>query len=241
MHFSGQRPGCWINAVPAAGLLLVPEASAGCMCAFPNMCSVALKPAASNHGYAYYSAPGPLTPVQRLGIAFGAAGDRKDSAGNLWLGYPRPKGSLVLPVNLSVSLLPGGAYVQGNSRFPQVTGAEDAWLWSSAVVGLGKCAIPLLGQGDPPATYRVRLAFADPENSRPGQRVFDVKLQDKVVLKDFDVVKEAGGRNRTVSKQFPGIRVQDRLLIELVPKTEKPTPREAPILQAVEIVRQADS
>jgi len=237
MHFGGQRPGCWVNAVPAAGLLLVPEASVGCMCAFPNMCSVALAPAGSKHGYAYYSAPGPLTPVQRLGIAFGAAGDRKDAAGNLWLGYPRPRGSLVLPVNLSVSLLPGGAYVQGNSRFPQVTAAQDAWLWSSAVVGLGKCAIPLLGQGDPPATYRVRLAFADPDNSAPGQRVFDVKLQGNVVLKEFDVVKETGGRNRAAFKQFSGIRVDDRLVIELVPKTNKPAPQQAPILQAVEIVR----
>jgi hypothetical protein len=41
--------------------------------------------------------------------------------------------------------------------------------------------------------------------------------------------------------QFPGIRVDDRLLIELVPKTNKPTPQQAPILQAVEIVRQAGS
>ncbi len=237
MHFGGQRPGCWVNAVPAAGLLLVPEASVGCMCAFPNMCSVALKPAQSNRGYAYYSAPGPLTPVKRLGIAFGAAGDRKDGAGNLWLGYPRPKGSLVLPVDLSVALLPGGTYLQGSSHFPQVTGVEDAWLFSSAVVGLSRCAVPLLGPGDPPATYRVRLAFADPDNSAPGQRVFDVKLQGQVVLKDFDVVKEAGGRNRAALKQFSGIRVQDRLMIELAPKTDKPTPEQGPILQAVEIVR----
>jgi hypothetical protein len=140
-------------------------------------------------------------------------------------------------VNLSVSLLPGGAYVQGNSRFPQVSGAEDAWLFSSAVVGLSRCAIPLLGPGDPPATYRVRLAFADPDNSAPGQRAFDVKLQGQVVLKDFDVVKEAGGRNRAAFKQFSGIRVEDRLVIELAPKTDKPTPAQAPILQAVEIVR----
>ena len=43
MHFGAQRPGCWINFIPAAGLLLMPEASAGCMCPFPNMCSVAFQ------------------------------------------------------------------------------------------------------------------------------------------------------------------------------------------------------
>ena len=26
------RPGCWINLLPAAGLLLAPEASSGCSC-----------------------------------------------------------------------------------------------------------------------------------------------------------------------------------------------------------------
>jgi outer membrane protein assembly factor BamB len=47
-HFAGQRPGCWINFIPAGGLLLMPEASAGCMCAFPNMCTVVFRPAAAS-------------------------------------------------------------------------------------------------------------------------------------------------------------------------------------------------
>jgi outer membrane protein assembly factor BamB len=47
MNFAGQRPGCWINFIPAGGLLLMPEASAGCMCAFPNMCTVVFRPAAA--------------------------------------------------------------------------------------------------------------------------------------------------------------------------------------------------
>ncbi|MBT3192963.1 MAG: PQQ-binding-like beta-propeller repeat protein [Verrucomicrobia bacterium] len=35
------RPGCWINMIPAGGLLLVPEASSGCTCAFPMQTSLA--------------------------------------------------------------------------------------------------------------------------------------------------------------------------------------------------------
>ena len=38
------RPGCWINAIPAGGLLLIPEASSGCTCAFPIQCSIAFAP-----------------------------------------------------------------------------------------------------------------------------------------------------------------------------------------------------
>ncbi|MCX6899473.1 MAG: PQQ-binding-like beta-propeller repeat protein [Verrucomicrobia bacterium] len=38
------RPGCWINIIPAGGLILVPEASAGCTCGYPIQTSVALIP-----------------------------------------------------------------------------------------------------------------------------------------------------------------------------------------------------
>ncbi|MFP6887506.1 MAG: hypothetical protein VB997_08080, partial [Opitutales bacterium] len=38
------RPGCWINAIPAGGLLLIPEASSGCTCAYPIQCSLAFAP-----------------------------------------------------------------------------------------------------------------------------------------------------------------------------------------------------
>jgi len=38
------RPGCWINLIPAAGLLLAPEASSGCTCNFSVQTSFALMP-----------------------------------------------------------------------------------------------------------------------------------------------------------------------------------------------------
>lgn len=38
------RPGCWINMIPASGLLLIPEASSGCTCNVPIQCSMAFAP-----------------------------------------------------------------------------------------------------------------------------------------------------------------------------------------------------
>ena len=35
------RPGCWINIIPAGGLVLIPEASSGCSCPFPVQTSMA--------------------------------------------------------------------------------------------------------------------------------------------------------------------------------------------------------
>jgi outer membrane protein assembly factor BamB len=41
------RPGCWINIIPADGLVLIPEASASCVCAFSLQTSMAFAPASS--------------------------------------------------------------------------------------------------------------------------------------------------------------------------------------------------
>ncbi len=38
------RPGCWINTIPAGGLILIPEASSGCTCAYSIQTSLALVP-----------------------------------------------------------------------------------------------------------------------------------------------------------------------------------------------------
>lgn len=38
------RPGCWINIVPAGGLVLIPEASSGCACNVPIQTSMAFRP-----------------------------------------------------------------------------------------------------------------------------------------------------------------------------------------------------
>ena len=42
------RPGCWINMIPAGGLLLVPEASSGCTCDFPLQTSFGYLPIKDN-------------------------------------------------------------------------------------------------------------------------------------------------------------------------------------------------
>ncbi len=42
------RPGCWINMIPAGGLLLIPEASSGCTCNFAVQTSMAFLPVDSS-------------------------------------------------------------------------------------------------------------------------------------------------------------------------------------------------
>ena len=42
--FGGIRPGCWINVIPAGGLVFAPDASAGCTCSYLNQSWIALQP-----------------------------------------------------------------------------------------------------------------------------------------------------------------------------------------------------
>lgn len=43
-NFGGMRPGCWVNIIPAGGLVFAPEGSEGCQCSYQNQSWVALQP-----------------------------------------------------------------------------------------------------------------------------------------------------------------------------------------------------
>ncbi len=238
MHFGSMRPGCWINFIPANGLLLVPEASSGCMCAFPNTCTIVFKHRDQNRAWAYFSQPGPMTPVEHLAINLGAPGDRKDKAGTLWFGYPRPGGSLVLRFNVGISFFAGGGYFDHDPALLQIRGTDKPWLFRCGARGLKQCVIPLGQAADKPARYTVRLAFAELDQDAPSPRAFDIKLQGQVVAEQFDVVEQAGGRHKALIREFRGVEAGDKLTIELVPSTNKPTNGQLPILQGVEIVKE---
>ncbi|MDP8246053.1 MAG: LamG-like jellyroll fold domain-containing protein [Candidatus Hinthialibacter antarcticus] len=46
-HFIGVRPGCWLGVIPAGGMMLAPESSAGCFCTHPIQTSMAYIPVAN--------------------------------------------------------------------------------------------------------------------------------------------------------------------------------------------------
>ena len=56
------RPGCWINMIPAGGLLLVPEGSSGCICSYPVQASMAFGPRTG-----LKPGPGPSPPAGNTG------------------------------------------------------------------------------------------------------------------------------------------------------------------------------
>ena len=121
-HFGSLRTSCWINFIPANGVLMVPEGGSGCMCAFPTSCTVVFKNSDENRSWAYFSSPGEISPVKHLALNLGAPGDRRAEDGTLWLGYPRPRGSLVMDFQAESKYYGGGGLV-----LPRPTNTENGW------------------------------------------------------------------------------------------------------------------
>ena len=94
--------------------------------------------------------------------------------------------------------------------------------------------IPLAESGS--AAYKVRLGFSALPGDKPQQRVFDVKLDGKTVLANFDIVKETGAADRALWKDFDVSAGKD-LTIELVAKSPTATPAQMPLISGVVVLR----
>lgn len=242
LPFGGIRPGCWINVVPANGLVLFPEASAGCTCSYPIRSTVVLEPKSEQRTWATCVQKGSLTPVRRMAINLGAQGDWRDDDGVLWFSYPHPPSTDWYDYGVKFALqeqfIDKPAFFCRNSQGMGVKGTDKPWVFSSGCKGMTSCDVPLLGEGDAPASYTVRLYFVETENTEPNRRVFTVKLQGKPVLKNYDVFAAAGGANIARVEEVKGIKVEKNLLIEFAPKKEKPAPAEMPVINGIEVIRE---
>ena len=236
-HFAGHRLGCWVNAIPGNGLLMVPEASAGCVCQFQMTATFVFEPRPDRDTWRLYSATGLQLPVKTMSLNLGAPGDRRDEFGTLWLGFPRPKtvGRLEYTFNIAPKFVSAKDYVVVNEKQVEVTGQQSPWVFNSMARGLTSCSVPLRGKEDKPAVYSVRLCCSELGDVTAGQRQFDIKLQGKVVAQNVDVVKEAGGRGKALVRTFQGVKVTDNLAVELVPRSKGKALHEVPILSALEV------
>ncbi|MEQ1860652.1 MAG: PQQ-binding-like beta-propeller repeat protein [Chthoniobacteraceae bacterium] len=229
-HFAGQRLGCWINTIPANGLVMIPEASAGCVCLFSIAATIVFEPRDKRMQWGVYSATGATLPVQHMALNLGAPGDRRDAHGKLWLGYPRPssRAGIDLPLDIKPKIAKAGGYFSFNEESYPIAKTDTPWIFTSGVRGMSRCELPLIGKDQPSATYTVRLYFAALEDDKPGQRAFDIKLQGKPVEERFDPAALGGAKSALV-REYRDVAVTDNLLVELS--------GEDAVLSGIEVVR----
>jgi hypothetical protein len=101
----------------------------------------------------------------------------------------------------------------------QIEGTADPGLYQTGRIGHFTYSIPVV-EG---SLYTLRLHFVEPwftQSDRGiGSRVFDVYCGGTTLLKDFDILKEAGGGKRAIIRVFHGIPAspQGKLDLTFVP------------------------
>ncbi|MEZ6048086.1 MAG: PQQ-binding-like beta-propeller repeat protein [Planctomycetaceae bacterium] len=223
-HFAGHRIGCWVNAIPANGLVMVPESSAGCVCLFSLASTITLEPRAERSPWTIYSLVGEHLPVKQMRLNIAAPGDRRDANGNVWLGYPRPlpsrETSLDYKLDLQEEFTEGGKFQDFNEQFLEIQTEEPKWLYASYGAGLTSCTIPLLEENSSPQNYQVTLHLANPSISDTAEHLlFDVKLNGEVVLANAEL--EPTSQSELINArtfELPPVSVSQNLKLELVPQ-----------------------
>jgi hypothetical protein len=238
--------GCWISCVSGDGMMyLVPQSEgrdtrAG-RSTMPYL--VAIGPVDKSPAPALTASLEPKisTPVKHLNINYGDAGDRKAPDGSLWMGVvPRNRYKYIQWVNHKTSFYEGGGFDSlRSSAFTPIANTDIPFVFTSAGLGLKQSVIPLLNKDDGKSgVFSVRLGFAAPPGDVAGQRVFAIKLQGKTVLEGFDIVKEAGGPDKAVWKEFKHIESDGDLTLELVASKTEPAVNELPLVNGISILRE---
>ncbi|NOZ39564.1 MAG: PQQ-binding-like beta-propeller repeat protein [Planctomycetes bacterium] len=240
-NLGGFRSGCSSNLIAADGVLNAPDFTRTCSCGYQNQTSLALvhMPEVETWTISHFDDVNKTGRLKRVGINFGAPGARRSSNGTLWLEFPsvseRP-----YPIEIDVT----GPNVDYFRRHMSVASGNAPWIASSGIKNVSSVTLklPTAKATDSAETaaarpYTVCLRFAEPESKPSGQRIFDVLIQGKVVLTDFDIRRESGSPWRDVEKTFSGILLEDRSIsIEL----RSQTPDFPPVLSGLELIAEPD-
>ena len=210
-NFGGFRSSCTNNLIVAGGVLTAPEYTRTCTCAYQNQTSIALINMPEAEMWTFFGSRDVKGPVQRLGLNFGAAGARKAEDGTLWLEYPSKGGP-----SPAIQVKTEPEVPEVYRRHSSVSTGSYNWVTSSGLKNVNEITVAL-GKTDEPRAYTVRLYFAEPDKLPAGKRLFNVAVQGKTMLTDFDIAREAGGFARPLIKEFKGIVTQGQLTIRLTP------------------------
>lgn len=226
-NIAGPRSGCTNSIIPACGVLNVPYFYEGCTCSYPLPVGLALISLAPEHEQWSSWGPGSSENIRRVGINFGAPGDRMSPEGTLWLdvpnrGGPSPNVEVAIEPKTAMPIYHHSLFVEGGMGWP--------WVVASGIQGAENIQI----KGLKPGTATVRLYFSDPENEQAGQRIFDVLLDENVVEKNLDVAQVSGGRMRGMVRSYPNIQISQELSIGLKPHKGQT------LLNGVEIIPAGD-
>jgi len=231
-NLGGFKSGCTSNLIAANGVLNAPDYTRTCTCSYQNQTSVAFVHAPEVDMWSFNEFEAGTEPVQRVGINFGAPGDRRAENGTLWLDYPSVGGP---SPDIPVQTAPESPewFRHHTSR---IGGDGLKWVAASGVKGITSVTLTLAPDATTPRRYTVRLHFVEPDELQQGDRAFDVAIQGQRVLQGLDVVKEAGEPYRALVKEFTGIEVVEELKVGFAASGREA--KSSPIVCGIEVVQE---
>jgi hypothetical protein len=201
VHISGPRSGCTNSIIPAGGLLNVPYYYEGCTCSYPLPVGLALRSMPPSYEQWACWGEGKPDQIQRIGLNFGAPGDRVSPEKTLWMeapsvGGPSPSLDIQMKPEKPNFFYRHSVWMKGGEGWP--------WVTASGVEGLEELKL----RGLMPGTYIVRLYFAEryKRGSKSAEtemfRQQTISLQGQPVLESFDIAEASGGKLRGVVREF---------------------------------------
>lgn len=210
VFISGPRSGCTNSIIPSGGLLNVPYFYEGCTCSYPLPTALSMVAMPETHEQWSSWGDTPIVPasIERIGLNFGAPGDRKTRDGTLWLDYPSVGGP-----SPQIRVVTKPSKPTFHYRHSNWIKGGDGWPWTaaSAVEGLEELTLNDLK----PGRYTVRLQFAEIDEQSERDRIQKISLQDKAVLTEFNIRAEANGTMVGVVREFSDVIVDGTLKLTL--------------------------
>ena len=231
-NLGGFRSGCSANVLPAGGVLVAPDYTRTCTCSFQNQTSIAVVHDPHADQWTFTELPIDRRKMRRIGINLGAPGDRRAPSGTQWFDVPEIGGpSPGLPVELDPD--EPRAFRVHPSRVHSDAPEGEAWVGASGALGLKTLRLRWKKKSDD-RRVTVRLSFIEPADKKPGERVFDVYLQNKLAIEALDVAARTGEALRMDVHEFKNVAARERVKIELRPNAR--TPEAETVLCGVEVV-----
>ena len=193
----GFRSGCTNSLIVADGVLCAPKFAAGCSCAYPIYTALALAHVPEADAWTTNNFPAGTGRLDRVGINFGAPGDRRSPEGTLWLDYPSVGGA---SPNVEVAIAPEGAvdwYCRHSSRYE---GSELNWVGSS-----GARAIRSLTIRTDYSTAKDTLEVHVAEGNDDGEEYANGEMY--LTSSDLELIREED-KDQTVGIRFQRVMLE---------------------------------